>query len=102
MPQPFRHLLILIALVGLSAVAGENRWTLNGPGGGSVSKFAFDPVNASIVYAASDNGVFRSTDGGQHWTGATATLGTSMFDIAVASADRQKVFASSVFGLYKS
>jgi len=102
MPQHLRYLLVLVALVALPSVAGENRWTLNGPGGGNVSKFAFDPVNASIVYAASDNGVFRSTDGGQHWTGAAATLGTSMFDIAVASADRQKVFASSVFGLYKS
>jgi photosystem II stability/assembly factor-like uncharacterized protein len=102
MPQSLRYLLILIALVSLPAFAGENRWTLNGPSGGNVSKFAFDPSNASIVYAASDNGVFRSTDGGQHWTGAAVTLGTSMFDIAVASADRQKVFASSVFGLYKS
>lgn len=102
MSQPLRYLLVLIALVTLPAVAGENRWTLSGPSGGNVSKFAFDPVNASIVYAASDNGVFRSTDGGQHWTGAATTLGTSMFDIAVASADSQNVFASSVFGLYKS
>src|ERR1700756_676990 len=102
MVRPLRALPILTTLVTLPAIAGENRWTINGPGGGTVSKFAFDPVDASVVYAATDNGVFRSADGGQHWIGATATLGTSITDITVAGADRQKVFASSVYGLYKS
>src|SRR5258708_26541721 len=101
MAHSVRGLFVLIALISLPALAGDNRWTINGPGGGNVARFAFDPVSSSIVYAATDNGIFRSTDGGQHWAAAMSTLGTSIFDIAVASGSGQ-VFASSVYGLYKS
>ncbi|MFL6110245.1 MAG: WD40/YVTN/BNR-like repeat-containing protein, partial [Catenulispora sp.] len=88
--------------MSLPLFAGENRWTIKGPDAGSPSKIVFDPADSSIVYAATTNGVFRSGDGGQHWTVAAATLGTPFGDLAVASGDPQKVFASSVYGLYKS
>jgi hypothetical protein len=88
--------------VTLSLFAGENRWTIKGPDAGSPPKIVFDPADSSIVYAATSNGVFRSSDGGQHWTVGAGTLGTSFGDVAVASGDPQKVFASSVYGLYKS
>ena len=92
----------LIALVSLSLFAGENRWTIKGPDAGSPGKIVFDPADSSIVYAATTNGVFCSSDGGQHWTVGAGTLGTPFGDVAVASGDPQKVFASSVYGLYKS
>jgi len=88
--------------VSLSLFAGENHWTIKGPDAGSPGKIVFDPADSSIVYAATGNGVFRSSDGGQHWTVGAGTLGIPFGDVAVASGDPQKVFASSVFGLYKS
>jgi photosystem II stability/assembly factor-like uncharacterized protein len=94
--------IVLIAFITLSLFAGENRWTIKGPDAGSPSKIVFDPADASIVYAATSNGVFRSSDGGQQWAAAAGLLGTSFSDVAVASGDPQKVFASSVYGLYKS
>jgi hypothetical protein len=94
--------ILLIALVSLSLFAGENRWTIKGPDAGSPARIVFDPADSSIVYAATSNGVFRSSDGGQHWTVGAGTLGTPFGDVAVASGDPQKVFASSVYGLYKS
>jgi len=103
--QPLRKSfsqILLIAIFTLPLVAGENRWSIRGPEAGPVNKFAFDPIDSSIVYAATDNGVFRSGDGGQHWIAAAGLLGTAFADVAVASGDPQKVFASSVYGLYKS
>jgi photosystem II stability/assembly factor-like uncharacterized protein len=94
--------IVLIAFVSLSLFASENRWTIKGPDAGSPSRIVFDPADTSIVYAATSNGVFRSSDGGQHWTVGAGTLGTPIGDVAVASGDAQKVFASSVYGLYKS
>jgi photosystem II stability/assembly factor-like uncharacterized protein len=94
--------ILLVAAFAVSLFAGENRWTIKGPDAGSPPKIVFDPVNSSIVYAATSNGVFRSGDGGQHWTVGAGTLGTPFGDVAVASGDPQKVFASSVYGLYKS
>jgi photosystem II stability/assembly factor-like uncharacterized protein len=65
-------------------------------------KIVFDPADSSIVYAATTNGVFRSSDGGQHWTVGAGTLGIWFNDVAVPSGDPQKVFAASIDGLYKS
>ena len=93
---------VLFALFALPAVAGTNRWTIKGPDGGIVIRLAFDPTDPTIAYAASDNGIFRSVDAGQHWVAAAELLGTSVFDVAVANNDSQKVFASTVYGLYKS
>jgi len=104
-PTPLRKSFIqilLIVFVALSLFAGENRWTIKGPDAASPGKIVFDPADSSIVYAATTNGVFRSSDGGQHWTVGAGTLGTPFGDVAVASGDPQKVFASSVYGLYKS
>lgn len=102
LPNPLRSLVLLLVLFALPVIAGDNRWTIKGPYGGTVNKLAFDPVNPSIVYAASSNGVFRSADGGQNWVAAAGLVGTPFSDIAVAASDPQKVFASSVWGLYKS
>jgi hypothetical protein len=88
--------------MSLSLFAGENRWTIKGPDAGSPATIVFDPVDSSIAYAATSNGVFRSSDGGQHWTVGAGTLGTPFGDVAVASGAPQNVFASSVYGLYKS
>jgi|GEM_PF-3047524 len=94
--------IVFVALFSLSLFAGENRWTINGPEAGSATRIVFDPADSSIVYAATSNGVFRSSDGGQHWTAAAGLLGTPFSDLAVATNDPQKVFAASVYGLYKS
>jgi hypothetical protein len=94
--------IVLVAFASFSLLAGENRWTIKGPDAGNPNKIVFDPADSSIVYAATSNGVFRSSDGGQHWTVGAGTLGTPFGDVAVASGDPLKVFASSVYGLYKS
>lgn len=92
---------LFLALFALPIFAGDNRWTIKGPDGGNIHKFAFDPANTTIVFAATDNGIFRSVDGGQHWTLGGA-LGTSIMDVAVAPSDTRVVYAGSVYGLYKS
>ena len=100
--RQFLRVFVLLSLFALPVIAGDNRWTVKGPDGGTVNKFAFDPVNTSIVYAASSLGIFRSADGGQHWAAAAGVLGTSFTDVAVANSDPRNVFASSVYGLFKS
>jgi hypothetical protein len=93
---------VVLSLFCLPGFGGSNRWTITGPDGGTVNKFAFDPGDPSIVYAATDNGVFRSIDGGAHWVAASELLGTSAFDVVVAKSDPQKVFVSTAYGLFKS
>ncbi len=94
--------LVVLTLLSAPAIAGIQTWTINGPGGGTVSKLAFDPLDPTIAYAATPNGLFRSTDGGLHWAAAVELLGTPVSEVAVANSDPGKVFAASVYGLYKS
>jgi hypothetical protein len=44
--------------------AGINTWTNIGPDGGNSYTLAVDPKSSRTLYAATDNGLFKSTDGG--------------------------------------
>lgn len=68
-----------------SAAISSTRWALIGPEptdtpyndpivAGRVTALAVDPTNANVVYAgAADGGVWKTTDGGIHWTPLTDT-----------------------------
>jgi uncharacterized protein (TIGR03437 family) len=50
--------------------------TGGGPSGGTVNDIAVDPNETSIIYVATEGGVFRSTDGGGTWTQRTLGMTT--------------------------
>src|SRR5664279_180702 len=102
MSVPKALIVTLFVLFALPTFAADNRWSIQGPDGGPVTRLAFDPGSSSIAYAGTPNGIFRSADGGQHWTAASELLGTQIGDVAVAASDPQKVFAATTSGLYKS
>jgi len=97
------HALVFFAIVvAFSADGGVNRWTIDGPQGGKPNAFAVDPSNFSIVYAATQKGLFRSADGGQRWTAIPEMIGNAAFNVAVTASDPSKVFVATAYGLYKS
>ena len=49
------------------ALAGDNVWTTNGPFGKRVLSLGIDPSTPQTVYAGTDGGLFKSTDGGGTW-----------------------------------
>ena len=62
-PTPARFCTIAFALLaafGAPVFAGVNRWTSGGPVPG-VNHVAIDPVDPTVVYAATREGVFKST-----------------------------------------
>jgi photosystem II stability/assembly factor-like uncharacterized protein len=50
------------------AEAGVNEWTTNGPEGAAIGVLAIDPHTPTTLYASTSVGVFKSTDGGGHWS----------------------------------
>jgi hypothetical protein len=67
--------IVIFAMLGTHTVwADHNVWTGRGPDGGEVSALVIDPQNTSTVYAATGNGVFKTTDGGASWRAASAGL----------------------------
>ena len=49
------------------ALAAVGRWTGGGPWWGTVRAFAVDPANPSRVFAAAENRIFVTTNGGARW-----------------------------------
>jgi hypothetical protein len=47
---------------------GVNTWTAFGPDGGNVFAITIDPLDTQVLYAATVNGAFKSTDKAAHWT----------------------------------
>jgi photosystem II stability/assembly factor-like uncharacterized protein len=57
-----------------------NRWSSNGPEGGPVSALAIDPDNTATIYAGTNSGVFKSTNGGESWSSLTISASALAID----------------------
>src|SRR5579884_2676172 len=67
-----RAVLVLLCLLTLAAAvaAGEvpPPWIPLGPFGGVVSHLTADPTHSGTLYATTDSAIFKTVDGGAHWT----------------------------------
>ena len=66
MNRTILNILLLLLLNPLSSYCQSNYWThTNGPHAGTINDYSFGENN--IIYAAADNGVYKSTDNGENW-----------------------------------
>jgi uncharacterized protein (TIGR03437 family) len=93
--------LILVSLLGSqTGMAGVNKWTSIGPFGGSVSALAIDPRNTDTVFAGTNNGIFKSTDGGANWNPVTS--GDLILTVAIDPQTPSTLYAGGFGGILKS
>ena len=61
---------MLAAIVAsmLAAPAHALEWVSEGPAGGIVSGIGVHPTDPHVAYAASESRLFKTVDGGAHWT----------------------------------
>ena len=71
-----------------------------------ISALVIDPVTRSTVYAGTGSGIFKSVDGGQHWSAQNRGLGggapVAVNGIAVDPAAPATVYAATSAGLFKA
>ena len=85
------------------APAAEGTWAqlpLSG-NGGNVTSVAVDPNDPQVVFAMTDNGLFKSTDGAQSWTQLLKRDGNLIMpEVSVLpdSSSTLLIFASGLFG----
>ncbi len=89
--------------------AGNNLWTGNGPNGGDVRDIALHPVNSAIAYATTaQNGIFKTTDGGQNWFAVNNGLAFAngnlpiILAVAIDPVTPETVYGAGISRIYKS
>ena len=86
--------LVLLAGVTTSCavLGGVNEFTPVGPEGGYVDRIVYHPSDASIVYATTTSGFYRSTNAGASWSLVTDRMPNAPRDIAVHPDDPSRVY----------
>jgi len=84
------------------SIDGGRSWTPASvpPGGQQIYSLAFHLGSPGTVYAATGNGVIKSTDSGGNWT-FTAEVPTS-FSLAIDPASPSTIYVGTNSGVYKS
>ena len=93
-------LIILFALLITSPAsivsAGTNVWTSHGPEGGIIPALTIDPKTPTTLYAGTDGGVFKTMDGGGHWSAADTGLpSTVVYALAIDPATPATLYAGT-------
>src|SRR5262245_21912422 len=65
---------VLVLAVRGASFAGVNTWTTQGPGGGLLARIAIDPSSPATLYAGTQVGLFKSTNGGGAWTAMSGLI----------------------------
>src|SRR2546428_2046477 len=90
----FGFLFLSGLVTATSLLAGQNRWTSEGPGVGIVTDIMADPRDALVAYAFTAGG-FKSFVGGQSWRSVHYGLPAAHFlaVLIVAGAPATPLFA---------
>lgn len=99
-----RYIVTAIALLNIGASWASQQWQPLNPGaGGQVQDIVTDPNQANVVYLASDmEGVYKSSDNGEHWHITGQLVNNRVYAISVAPGDSNKVLVGTLYGLHVS
>src|SRR5579859_4062792 len=110
MRMPFVLSILLLLSLALSACApgtgilGGGNWQLSGLQHQHIRAFDVDFKNAQLLYAGdAQNGVFVTTDGGQHWVSRSAGLPLPDMLYALSfDATGKKLYIATAKGIFVS
>src|SRR6185369_905262 len=66
-----------------------------------VFDFAFAPNNSSIMYAAAETGLFKTTDGGTNWNSIPTTPALAINKLAIDPTNPAIIYAAASAGMFK-
>jgi hypothetical protein len=72
-----------------------NPWYTGGPYGGYVNSLAMAATNPDVIYAGTETGVYKTTDGGATWTKTNHPV-TYVLAVQVAPDDPDTLYAGTL------
>ena len=75
---------VTVLLTPFALLAGTNQWTNIGPDGGNVFALVVDPQNSRTLYASTDRGLFKTSDGGASWGAVNSPKGLNGWELSLA------------------
>ncbi len=101
---PFLRVLFPIVLLLTSGATAGSAWRAVGPdGAGPTRNLVIDPQNPSTLYLAGGNGVYKSVDGGDHWSSTSRGLGGQMvFSLVIDPLTPSTLYAATSRRIYKT
>jgi len=99
-----KHRVWLCWLVGLAGLAqGQpESWESLGPYGMPIYALAVHPQAPERIFAATPNGLLRSTDGGSHWSRSWSADWSLLYDIDISPSDPATVLITGARGVFRS
>ena len=99
MKRRFFAVITLVALVAAllaaaPAPAVSDRWSTHGPEGAWVSELVIDPQHPATVYASTESGIFKTTDGGGRWRRLSRFPAADAQMLAIAPSDPDVLYAA--------
>ena len=93
---------LLLAPLSAWAAPGDWRWYGLGLNGETVRAVVIDPTNSSILYAGTDTGVYKSSDGGMAWN-SIGLANSFIMALAIDPVTHATLYAGTFEGgVYKS
>lgn len=85
-------------------INAAGNWAASDSGllGSTVTDLVFDPSNASIIYAASETGIYKTTDGGMNWTALGGQTIFTISKLAIDPSNPNIIYAATTGGMLKS
>jgi hypothetical protein len=101
MKRRFRAAIALVPLVAALMSAAPARalsdgWSTHGPYGASVSELVIDPQDPATVYAATQTGIFKTSDGAQSWHRLSGFPGERVAALAISPSDPNVLYAAEI------
>jgi len=103
------------AKMGLAApvAANDDTWTSSGPIGGYVTCLAIAPSDPNVMYAGTEGGIYKTSDGGVTWTWVgdiymqygdtpSTTNFATILDLQIAPDNPELIYAGTETGIYIS
>ncbi len=91
---------LTLAAVARAQTEAANLWITSGPAGGVLS-LAMDPHDSATLFAATETGIFKTTNAGQAWN-ELPSAPTGALSLAIDPGNSQSIFAGGASGVYHS